>query len=110
MTDSKLIEVEGDKPKVARTRRSGLAREARQVAAAAKREQEAADRASRVLFSVKCLRPTNSYPYEVAVFDSELSIPVAADDGAREDATKAWLKMMEAAVAIGKSLAKETSS
>ncbi len=102
-----MIEVEGDKPKVARTRRSSLAKEARQIAAANEREQQADDRASRILFSVKCLRPTDHYPYETAVFETELSVPVGTGDEARDDALQAWYKMIEAGVAVGQALAKE---
>lgn len=106
----KLIEVEGDKPKVARTRKSSFAKEARQLAAEAKREQEAEDRSSRILFSVKCLRPTDHYPYETAVFETELSVPVGTEDEAREDALAAWYKMIEGGVAVAEALAKERTS
>ena len=97
-----MIEVEGDKPKVARTKKV-LAQEAR----AAEREQEADDRASRILFSVKCLRPTDKYPYETAVFETELSVPVGASKDKTEDALAAWYKMIEAGVAVGQTLARE---
>lgn len=83
------------------------AKELRQAKAEADREQEADDRASRILFSVKCLRPTDKYPYEVAVFESELSVPIGAGDEAREDATAAWIRMMEAGVAVGQSLVRD---
>jgi hypothetical protein len=85
------------------------AKEARQEAALAEREQEADDRASRILFSVKCLRPTDKYPYEIPVFESELSVPIGAAKGAREDAVTAWCKMMEADVAVGQALVREES-
>lgn len=98
-----MIEVEGDKPKVARTRKV-LAQERAQA------EQQADDRASRILFSVKCLRPSDTYPYEVAVFDTELSVPVGTGQEAREDALAAWYKMIEAGVAVGQALAKERAS
>lgn len=82
----------------------------RQAAALAEREQEAEDRASRILFSVKCLRPSDKYPYEVAVFETELSVPVGTGPEAREDALAAWYKMIEAGVAVGQALAKEPTS
>jgi hypothetical protein len=100
-----MIEVEGDKPKVERSR-GGIAKEAR----AAEREQEADDRSSRILFSVKCLRPSDKYPYEVAVFETELSVPVGTGQEARDDALAAWCKMIEAGVAVGQALAKEPTS
>lgn len=75
--------------------------------AEAKREQEADDRASRILFSVKCLRPSDNYPYEVAVFETELSVPVGASEVARDDALKAWYKMIEGGVAVSQALAKD---
>ena len=81
----------------------------RQAQAEADREQEADDRASRILFSVKCLRPTEKYPYETAVFETELSVPVSTGTKAREDALAAWYKMIEAGVAVGQALAKESA-
>jgi hypothetical protein len=100
------IEVEGDKPKVERTRKV-LGKELRQMEAEREREQRADDRASRILFSIKCLRPTEKYPYEVAVFESELSVPVGADESARENAVAAWFKMMDAGVAVSEALIRE---
>lgn len=97
-----LIEVEGDKQKVARTKKVMA-----QEVAALQREQKADDRASRILFSVKCLRPTDKYPYETAVFDTELSVPVGASAEAREDALAAWYKMIEGGVAVSQALAKD---
>lgn len=81
--------------------------EDKQAAVRAERQQEADDRASRLLFSVKCLRPTDAYPYEIAVFDTELSVPVGASRERTDDALAAWYKMIEAGVAVGHSLAKE---
>lgn len=60
----------------------------RQASALAEREQEAEDRASRILFSIKCLRPSEKYPYETAVFETEPSVPVGAGPDAREDAPR----------------------
>jgi hypothetical protein len=79
----------------------------RQAEAQAEREQEAEDRSSRILFSVKCLRPTDRYPYEAAVFETELSVPVGAGKETMEDALAAWYKMIEGGVAVGQALAKD---
>lgn len=68
--------------------------------------QEADDRASRILFSVKCLRPTEKYPYEIAVFETELSVPVGASRETVDDTLAAWYKMIDAGIAVGQSLAK----
>lgn len=75
-----------------------------------KREQQAEDRASRILFSVKCLRPSENYPYEVAVFETELSIPVGASREKTENALTAWYKMIDAGVEVGRMLAVEEQS
>lgn len=68
---------------------------------------EVDDRASRILFSVKCLRPTDKYPYESSVFETELSVPVGASEDTRRDALEAWYKMIEGGVAVGQALAKD---
>jgi hypothetical protein len=84
---------------------SPTAKEKQQTEIAAQQEQEADDRSSRILFSVKCLRPTDHYPYEQAVFEAELSVPV--DKTARVDqALQAWYKMIEGGVAVGQTLAR----
>jgi hypothetical protein len=98
----KMIEVEGDKPKVARTRKV-MAQERAEL----EREQQADDRSSRILFSVKCLRPTDKYPYETAVFETERSVPVRSSKELIEDTLQAWYKMIEAGIAVGQFLAKE---
>ena len=69
-------------------------------------QQEAEDRKSRILFSVKCLRPTDHYPYETAVFETELSVPVGADKDRVEQALAAWYKMIEGGIEVGRALAK----
>jgi hypothetical protein len=81
--------------------------EERKAEADEKLEQEKDDRASRILFSVKCLRPTEKYPYETAVFETELSIPVGSDEDIRNDALAAWYKMIEGGVAVSQALAKD---
>jgi len=86
-----------------------MARSRRQQEVEAEREQEADDRSSRILFSVKCLRPTDNYPYETAVFETELSVPVGAGEETTKDALEAWYKMIEGGIAVGKALAKEKS-
>ena len=85
------------------------AKEQRQREAEIQREQEADDRSSRILFSVKCLRPTDNYPYETAVFETELSVPVGASEQTTKDALEAWYKMIEGGIAVGQALAKEKS-
>ncbi len=109
MSAPDLIEVAGDKPKVARTRRV-MAKEVREIQAQQERDQQARDRTSRILFSVKVMRPTEKYPYEVAVFDTELSVPVRSTKQAREDALAAWYKMIEGGVAVSQALARDTGT
>jgi hypothetical protein len=83
------------------------ARELRKQEAEQERQEKADDRASRILFSVKCLRPTDKYPYETAVFETELSVPVGARKEVIEEALEAWYKMIDGGVAVSEALAKE---
>ena len=46
-------------------------------------------------------------PYETAVFETELSVPVGASEEARTDALQAWYKMIEGGVAVSQALAKD---
>lgn len=82
-------------------------RELRQQLAQAEIEQEKDDRSSRILFSVKCLRPVDKYPYEIAVFETELSVPVSAPEETREEALAAWYKMIEGGVSVAQALSKD---
>jgi hypothetical protein len=70
---------------------------------------EVDDRSSRILFSVKCLRPLDKYPYETAVFETELSVPVTGSKEIVKEALEAWYKMIDGGIAVGQALAKEGS-
>lgn len=67
---------------------------------------EVDDRASRILFSVKCMRPVDKYPYESAVFETELSVPVTSKREIIDEALQAWYKMIEGGVSVSQALAK----
>lgn len=68
---------------------------------------EVDDRSSRMLFAVKCMRPMERYPYETAVFETELSVPVTGSKEVIEEALQAWYKMIEGGIAVSQALAKE---
>ncbi len=55
---------------------------------------------SMIVFSVKVLRPMEQYPYERAVWDSEIRVKVGANPQEIDTVTKAWLKTMEAGVEV----------
>jgi hypothetical protein len=95
----KLIEVEGDKPKVERTRKH--------FSEEFQREQELREQFGSVIqFSVKVLRPMDKYPWEHAVWESEIRIPVTDDREHVQSVAEAWVKTMEAGIDLAASFSK----
>lgn len=67
---------------------------------------EKLDFKSRIVLSVKVMRERDDekYPYETAIFDTELSVPTGAPNKDREAAVDAWIKMVEGGVEVCKAL------
>ncbi len=69
-------------------------------------EQQLAEKFPSVIqFSVKVLRPSNEYPYENSVWESELRCPVKGVRPTKaelEAVTTTWVKMMETGVTVSR--------
>lgn len=93
-SNPKLIEVEGDKPKVARTRK--VMKEDPALAALEERFGAV------IQFSVKVLRPSDKYPYEREVWASEIRVPITDSAEKIESVAAAWIKSMDAGIELAK--------
>jgi transcription antitermination factor NusA-like protein len=55
---------------------------------------------SMLVLSVKVMRPSAEYPYEVSVWDSEIRVAIGTEDKNVDSIVTAWVKSMEAGVEI----------
>lgn len=53
-----------------------------------------------ILLSVKVLRPSTEYPYERAVWESEIRAPVRGSSEHVDSIVGAWIKTMEAGIEL----------
>jgi hypothetical protein len=92
----KLIEVEGDKPKVERTRKHF-----REDPAVKALEQKFG---SVLSLSVRVLRPMEKYPYEHEVWSSEIRVKVGERVEDIDSIVAAWVKTMEGGIELAKAI------
>jgi hypothetical protein len=59
---------------------------------------------SKLVFTVSVKRPLDSYPWEVSVWDSELSVPIGVNFTQKQlvEVVESWRSMMEAGLKISK--------
>ncbi len=95
-----MIEVEGDKPKVERTRKHF----AKQTEEQRRDEKLHELFGSRIRLSVQVMRPAEKYPYERTVWASEINVPVDEETDVQAVVT-AWIATMDSGIALAASRA-----
>jgi hypothetical protein len=63
-----------------------------------------------LVLSVKVIRPSPEYPYERAVWESEIRVGIDNNDRDINPIVTAWVKSMEAGVEIAKALGEHTQA
>lgn len=72
-----------------------------------KRDEELEKKFGSVLqLSVKVLRPMDKYPFERAVWDSEIRVPITEESEKIDAIVNAWVKTMEAGLELASAFAR----